>query len=143
MTRLNRDFGRTEPFERPQWTDAQHADITLALEAAKTTRALTQATQHWRNAFHSSCLGDERSAALSRAEALAALHMHPAVRAELCGGVHPVITRHDEARAIEQQIIDMLERVWHSTLAGTDRATRMDIALEAVQEDLRELDAGR
>jgi hypothetical protein len=140
---LNRDFGRTEPFERPQWTDAQHADITLALEAAKTARALTEATKHWRNAFIASAMGDERSAALSRAEALAALHMHPVIRADLCGGVHPVITRHDEARAIEQQILDLLDRVRHSTLGGTDRAIRMDIALEAVQEDMRELEAGR
>jgi hypothetical protein len=140
---LDRDFGRTEPFKAPQWTDAQHADITLALNAAKTAGALTQATQHWRNAFHASCIGDERSAALSRAEALAALHMHPALRAELCAGVHPVITRHDEARAVLSEVRDALERVRHSTLAGTDRATRMDIALEAVQEDLRELEAGR
>lgn len=140
---LNRDFGRTEPFEAPQWTDAQHADITLALKAAKTAGALTTATEHYRNAFTASCIGDERSAALSRAEALAALHMHPAVRADLCGGVHPVITRHDEARAILQDARDNLERVRHSTLAGTDRALRMDIALEAVAEDLKELEAGR
>jgi hypothetical protein len=143
VTRLNRDFGRTEPFESPRWTDAQHADITLALKAAKRADALHDAATHYRNAFHASCVGDERSAALSRAEALAALHMHPAIRADLCGGVHPVITRHDEARAIEQQILDLLDRVRHSTLGGTARATRMDIALEAVTEDLRELEAGR
>lgn len=140
---LNRDFGRTEPFEAPQYTDAQHADITLALKAAKTAGALTTAAEHYRNAFTASCLGDERSAALSRAEALAALHMHPAVRANLCGGVHPVITRHDEARAVLGDARDTLERVRHSTLAGTDRALRMDIALEAVAEDLKELEAGR
>lgn len=140
---LNRDYGRTEPFEAPQYTDAQEADITLALKAAKAAGALENAGVHWRNAFHASCVGDERSAALSRAEALAALHMHPALRADLCGGVHPVITRHDEARALEQQILDLLDRVRHSTLAGTARATRMDIALEAVSEDLRDLEAGR
>jgi hypothetical protein len=140
---LNRDFGRTEPFEAPQWTDAQHADITLALKAAKAAGALTRATTHWRNAFHASCVGDERSAAQARAEALAALHMHPAIRADLCGGVHPVITRHDEARAVLNEVRDALERVRHSTLGGTDRAVRMDIALEAVTEDLRELEAGR
>jgi hypothetical protein len=140
---LNRDFGRTEPFETPRWTDAQHADITLALKAAKRADALHDAATHYRNAFHASCVGDERSAALSRAEALAALHMHPALRADLCGGVHPVITRHDEARAVLNEVRDALERVRHSTLAGTNRATRMDIALETVQEDMRELEAGR
>lgn len=140
---LNRDYGRTEPFDAPQYTDAQEADIALALKAAKAAGALESTAKHYRNAFHASCVGDERSAALSRAEALAALHMHPAIRADLCGGVHPVITRHDEARAIEQQILDLLDRVRHSTLAGTARATRMDVALEAVSEDVRELEAGR
>jgi hypothetical protein len=140
---LNRDFGRTEPFEAPQWTDAQHADIALSEHAAKLSEALERASIHWRTAFRASCTKDERSAALSRAEALAALHMHPAVRADLCGGVHPVITRHDEARAILSDARDALERVRHSTLAGTDRALRMDIALKAVAEDLKELEAER
>lgn len=140
---LNRDFGRTEPFEPPQYTERQHADMQLATRAGKRAHAAEQAAEHWQTAFRASCMGDEQSARALRAQALAALEMLPALRADIASGVHPVITRHDEARAVLNEVRDALERVRHSTIAGTDRATRMDIALEAVAEDLKELEAGR